>query len=286
MNRFTNPSLILGSILCALLGTAPLAAQTRSFAATDTESYGTTLAGGSTTLRASGSVTVPDLRDITAPTTLVVNASNRASVRLFGLTREAASMSAGLRADHAFSGFANGGLQFTNTSSGTFTVRIGGYTVLSDSRTNTTLSNDLAADVFVADVPTYSVSLLGCGITVRGGAVARARYALSPQVNFGSTLSASLNGPVRSSATGIARASVSVLGATAGVRSTLTYADTNANVNLFVSPTGATGTVAFTVAPIRFAMSVFASFAGLSATQEIVDWAQPSESRTLVLQPQ
>lgn len=258
-------------------------AQTQTFGASRTQSYGPTIAGGSTTISASGSVTAPSLADITAPTTLVVGTTNTARIRLFGISTEAAAMTASLRADHVFSGFSNGGLQFSNTTSSSFAVRIAGRTILSDSRTNTTLSNNLAADAFVSDVPTYAVSLLGCGIMVRGGATARARYSLTPQFSFANGMSVSLSGPLRSSAVGTASAAVSVLGATAGVTSSLVFADTTATANLQATPTGATGTIAFTVQQIRFFLDVFASFAGLTASQRLAEWSDGSRSGTLNL---
>lgn len=258
-------------------------AQTQTFGASRTQNYGPTIAGGTTTMTARGSVTAPSLNDITAPTTLDVSTTNSARIRLFGVSTEAAAMTASLRADHVFSGFSAGGLQFANTTSSSFAVRLAGRTVLSDSRTNTTLSNNLAADAFVSDVPTYSVSLLGCGITVRGGATARARYTLTPQFSFGSGMSVSLSGPLRTSAVGTASAAVSVLGATAGVSSSLVYADTTASVNLQATPTGATGAIDFTVQQIRFVLDVFASFAGLSARERLVDWSDASRTGRLVL---
>lgn len=267
--------------LFAALAAAPAVAQ--SFAATQSKNYGNWYAGGSTTARATANLTLPSATDLLAPTRIEVAGSNVASVRLFGMSREAAAMTASARVDHVFAGFFNGGLQFSNTSAGSFAVRLGGRTVLSDARTNVQLSNNLAADVFVSDVPSYSVSMLGIGVTVRGGATGRARYTLTPQVSL-ANLSVALNGPLRTSAVGTAGASVSALGATAGVSATLTFADLNANLAVNAAPAGATGTFTGSIQQVRFVMNVFASFLGATASQTLVDYADPSTTFSKNLQ--
>lgn len=273
-----NPLRILPAVRFALLAAAvaaPVAAQ--SFGASQTKTYGNWHAGGTTTARANATVALPSPTDLLAPTSVRASASNVASVRLFGLTREAAAMTTSVRVDHEVVGLSSSGLEFRNTSTGSFAVRLGGRTVLSDARTNVQLTNNLAANVFVSDVPTHTVSLLGFGVTVRGGATGRARYTLTPQINL-ATLSVALSGPIRSSAVGTAGASVSALGATAGVTSTLTFADTSANLAVQAAPAGVTGGISGSIQQIRFVLDVFASFAGLTASQQLVDLASPAET--------
>ena len=282
-----NPLRCLSLVRLALLAAAVAApADAQSFGAVQTRNYGNWFAGGTTTARANATVTLPSANDFLAPTSLQATASNVASARLFGMSREAAAMTASIRVDHVFTGFSNGGLQFSNASAGSFAVRLGGATVLSDARTNTTLSNNLAADVFVSDVPTYTASLLGFGVTVRGGATGRARYTLTPQFSFANGMSVALNGPIRTSAVGTAGASVGALGVTVGVASTLTFADTNANLAVTAAPSGVTGGISGTIQQIRFVLDVFASFAGATASQRLVDLASPAETFTKVLAPQ
>jgi hypothetical protein len=282
-----NPLLALPAVRLALLAAAvaaPVAAQ--SFGTVDTKTYGNWLAGGSTTMRANANVTLPSPTNLLAPTSVQASASNVASVRLFGTSREAAAMTTSVRVDHEFAGLANGRLQFRNTSAGSFAVRLAGATVLSDARTNTTLSNNLAADVFVSDVPTHTVSLLGYGVTVRGGATGRARYTLTPSFSFANGMSVALDGPIRTSAVGTAGASVGALGVTVGVASTLTFADTNANLAISATPGGVTGGVSGTIQQIRFVIDVFASFAGATASQRLVNHSSPAENFNKVLAPQ
>lgn len=282
-----NPLRVLPAVRLALLAAAvaaPVAAQ--SFGAVHTKNYGNSLAGGSTTMRATANVALPSPTNLLAPTSVQASASNVASVRLFGASREAAAMTTSVRVDHEFAGFANGRMQFSSTSAGRFAVRLAGVTVLSDARTNTTLSNNLAADVFVSDVPTYTASLLGFGVTVSGGATGRARYTLTPSVRLVNGMSVALDGPIRTSAVGTAGASVAALGVTVGVASTLTFADTNADLAITATPGSVTGGVSGTIQQIRFVIDVFASFAGATASQRLVNHTSPAENFNKVLAPQ
>lgn len=262
--------------LAAVFATLSIAAQ--SYGVTENKAYGNWYAGGSTSVRANVGIALPPARDPFAPTTITASSSNVARVRLFGREREAASMSSSLLAEHRVIGFDLRGPVFENTSAGTFTVRIGGRTMLSDARTNTSLSNSLAADVFLQDVPTLEVSLLGLGVMVRGGVTARATYDFTPEISFNGGLQLRLNGPLRSSAVGTAAASVSALGATAGVASTLVFADTTAQVALTATPTAVSGSITGSIRAIHLAMGVFASAAGLTASASLIDYSTPAQS--------
>ncbi|MFO1076355.1 MAG: hypothetical protein U1E73_01355 [Planctomycetota bacterium] len=278
MNLSMIPSLLLPA---ALLVAGATAQNTRNFATTRTQNYGVNLAGGSTTLRATAAVTTPST--LLGATTLAATISNTANVRLFGYSREAAAVTGTMTANHAFSSLTPSGIVFQNTSTGTMTVRLGGYTVLSGASFNSQQSGNLVANVFPGAGVSYGVNMLGIGITVAGNVSARANYSLTPTVSFSSGMAVDLTGPVRSSAVGSAGASVSVLGASAGVTSTLTYANTNGTANLHVTPDAASGTVAYTVQQIRLQLQVFASFLGMSSTLSLFDVSTASQSGTLNL---
>lgn len=278
MNLSTIPSLLLPIALIA----APAAAQNaRTFAAARTQNYGVTLAGGSTTLRATAAVTTPTT--LFGTTTLNAAIANTATVRLFGYSREAAAMTFAMTASHTPVGITTSGIVFDNTSTGTMTVRLGGYTVLSSTSQSSQQSGNLVANVFPGSGVSYGVNVVGIGVTVRGNVSARASYSLTPTVSFAGGMAVDLDGPVRSRATGSAGASVSVLGASAGVTSTLTFADTNGNAHLHVTPQAASGTVAYSVQQIRLQMQVFASLLGLSGSVTLFDAAAASQVGNLNL---
>lgn len=250
MNLSTIRSLFL--VTMAL----PLAAQgPTTFTAVRTQNYGVNQAGGSTTLRASATVDAS-----LGGATLDVGLSNVASVRLFGFTREAAAMVGAMNARHTIVGFSQNGPLFLNTSTGSYVVRLGGFTVLSASSFALGVSGNLTADVFPGNGVSRDVSLLGFNVRVLGQVGARAQYTLTPTLNF-ANFAIDIDGPLRSSAVGEAGCSVSFLGASAGVSGTLTYANTNGVADLRVTPAGASGTIAYTVQQIRLVLRVFASLA-------------------------
>lgn len=279
MNRFLT-RFLAHTLLLAVA--APAVAQ--AFQASDTTTYGNWYAGGSTAMRANGTVTLPSLADPTGPTRLDVTASQIANIRLFGVQREAAAMAMSLRIDHVLAGFSGNGFVWSNTSTASYVLRIGGRTMSTDNRTNTILSNNLAADVWLGESPRMSVSLLGLSVDVRGNATGRARYTLTPSVNLGSNFSIAVNGPIRTSSVGSAFAAVGVLGATAGVTSTLTYADTSATLDAVATRAGVTGSISGTVQQIRLFLDVFAGFLGATASQRLVDIVTPARSYTRSLQ--
>ena len=74
-----------------------------------------------------------------------------------------------------------------------------------------------------------------------------------------------------------------LVGASAGVSSTLTFADTNANLNVNVLPTGAVGGISWSVALIRLRMEAWANVLGILNTQMIFDFNLPAVSGTTAL---
>jgi len=286
MNLLTIRSLCLSLTALSL---APLAAQgnTRTFAAVRTSSYGIPFwAGGSTVMRGGATVTTP--ATLFGATTLAASASNTARVHLFGLSAEAAAMVADFRANHAFVGLGPNGAIFQNTSTGSLVVRLAGNTVVSSTSTSANQGGNLTANVFAGDGAVYNLSLLGFGVRVRGNILARAQYSLTPTFTFQNGMAVDLNGPLRASGVGSAGASVSALGATVGTAATLVYADTNGTVALRVTPANATGTINFTVLPIRLVLSVFASLSlpflpTVSATQTLFNYAAAQQAGVLNL---
>lgn len=277
MNLFKLPSLLPIAALFA----AQLAAQNVvDFSAVRTQNYGVPLAGGSTTLRASARVTTPT--SLLGTTSLNAALSNVASVRLFGNTREAAAMVASLTANRTFSGLTTNGPIYSNATAGSFAVRLGGYTVYSSSSFNGAQTGSPVANVFQGSGVGYSVSLLGLEVGLNANASARATYSLVPAVSF-ANMTIDVDGSVRSNATGFASASVSFLGASAGVSSTLNFANTNGTADLHVSPSSTSGTVAYSVQPIRLLMQAFASVFGATAAQVVFDYALGGSSGNLVL---
>lgn len=262
--------------------------QTTTFAAARTTNYGVPLAGGSVRLAGNGSVTLPSL--LFGTTTYRANASHIGTVRLFGVSAEAAAIVASYSASQTPT-LQNFRLSFQRTSSAAFAVRLAGMTVLSSTSTTAGQSGNIADDVFLGDGVGYTVGLPFMNVQVRGNVTARAIYNLVPTISFTSGLGVDLVGPARVRAVGRANASASLLGATAGTTATLTYADTNANVDIHVTGGVADGTVAFTTQPIRLSLAVFGRLQLpfvplLQSTVTLFDWSAPADSGVLQLTQQ
>lgn len=280
MTRFTIPS------FCAALFT--LAAAVPAVAQTTTENrlaervdhYGvSTFAGGSTSVRLETSMSVSPLSTRRAAT-----AENKATVRLFGVSAEAAAVRMALSAQRDIIGFSTSGAAITrNTSLGSFQVRIGGATVISQTAVNTPLLGTVSGNAFAGITPRYDVTLFGIGYSIRGGATARADWNLTNTISFASGVSVNMTGPVRCRAVGSSSVVFNVLGAQAGVSSTLTFADTNANLSVNVLPGGAVGTIGWSVAPIRLRMEAWANVMSILNTQLLFDLNLPAVAGSTAL---
>jgi hypothetical protein len=280
MKTITNRFLRFASVLT--LVAAPLAAQAATV--TRTSNYGLDIAGGSTTVTASASIVAPTAQNLMT-TTINAGTNTVSNVRLFGFTAQAASLSASYSCRQRAVFVANGlqfQLQFQRSSFATFSIRIAGNEVLSDTATNEAQSASFADDVFLSDVTGPSVDLVFVRLALRGNVTGRLNYNLTPTIDLPS-MSVRLAGPMRTRATGRAWASASVLAASAGVSATLTYADTNAAVDVNAAlGNGISGRFDFTVQPIRFRIVAWASLwtplGTLYGDQTLVDWSDAAQS--------
>lgn len=280
MIRFSIPSLC--AALFALAAAVPAVAQT----STETrqslrvDNYGVPFfAGGSTSQRLDTSMSVAPLSTRRAAT-----ADNRATIHLLGASREAAAVRMALSAQRDVIGFSTTGAPITrNTSLGSFQVRIGGATVISQTAVNTPVLGTISGNAFAGITPSYQVSLFGIGYSIAGSATARADWNVTNTISFAAGVSVNMSGPMRCRAVGSSSVVLSVLGASAGVTSTLTYADTNANLNVSVLPTGAVGGISWNVALIRLRMQAWANVLGILNTQMLFDFNLPAISGTTAL---
>lgn len=281
MIRFSIPSLC--AALLTLVAAVPAAAQaTENSVAVHTDNYGIApIAYGSHRQSLETTVTLP-----TTPTGSTLRgafAVNQSFIGMFGASVEASAILMGLTARRDFVGFSTTGMVFRNSSVGAFQVRIAGNTVVSQSAVNTPILGTYVGNAFAGGVPRLDVSLFGIGFHLAGGATARADWNITQSISFASGVSVAFNGPMRGRATGSASASIDVLGVSAGVTSTLVYADTNANMSVSVTPTGVVGSIAWTVQLIRLRLLAWATIAGLTNTQALIDYAVPAVSGTTVL---
>jgi hypothetical protein len=280
MIRFTIPSFC--AALLALVAAVPAVAQTstQTRQALRVDNYGVPFfAGGSTSQRLDTSMSISPLS-----TRRAAVAENKSSIHLFGVTAEAAAVRMSLSAQRDIIGFSTTGAPITrNTSLGAFQVRIAGATVLSQTAVNTPVLGTISGNAFAGVSPSYQVSLFGIGYSIRGSATARADWNLTNTISFAAGVSVNMSGPLRCRATGSSSVVLSVLGASAGVTSTLTYADTNANLNVSVLPTGAVGGITWSVALIRLRMQAWASVLGILNTQMLFDFNLPAISGTTAL---
>lgn len=281
MIRFPIPTLC--AALLSLLAAVPAAAQTteNTFAST-TDNYGIApIAYGSRRQSLETSVTLPTT--LIGSTVRSAHAVKQSFIGLFGVTTEASAILMSLTARRDVVGFSPNGLVFRNSSFGTFQVRIGGLTVVSQAAVNTPILGTFVGNAFVGPVPRLDVSLFGIGFRLAGGATARADWNITQSISFASGVSVAFNGPMRGRATGLASASINVLGVSVGVSSTLVYADTNANMSVSITPTSTVGSIAWTVQEIRLRLLVWATIAGVTNTQALIDYATPAKSGIAVL---
>ncbi len=281
MIRFSIRSLCLAVLPC-LAAAVPALAQstTTNSSAVRTSTYGVPFfAGGTTSQRLDTSVTTSPL---SAARSAV--AENRALVHLFGTTVEASAIRMSLAAQRTIVGFSTTGAPIVSTSSlGQFQVRIAGATVVSQTAVNTPVLGTFTGNAFAGVRPSYEVSLFGIGYRIAGSATARADWNLTNSISFANGVSVACNGPIRGRATGSSSVSFNVLGASAGVTSTLTYADTTANVALSLTPNGTTGSIGWSVALIRLRMQAWANVLGILQTQMLFDFNLPAVSGTALL---
>lgn len=281
MIRFPIPSLC--AALLSLLAAVPAVAQTTTstFAAT-TDNYGIApIAYGSRHQSLETSQTLPTT--LTGSTVRSAHAVKQSFIGLFGVTTEAAAILMSLTARRDFVGFSPNGLLFRNSSFGSFQVRIGGWTVVSQTAINTPILGNFVGNAFVGAVPSLDVSLFGIGFRVTGGATARADWNITQSISFANGVSVAFNGPMRGRATGSASASINVLGVSAGVSTTLVYADTSTNMSVSITPTSTVGSIAWTVQAIRLRLLVWATIAGMTNSQALIDYATPAKSGIAVL---
>lgn len=283
MIRFSIPSLCL-ALLPIVAAAAPAVAQTNTTnsSAVRTSTYGVPFfAGGTTSQRLDTTVTTSPLS-----TSRSALAENRALIHLFGTTVEASAIRMSLAAQRNIVGFTTTGAPIVSTASqGLFQVRIAGATVLSQTAINTPVLGTIAGDAFAGVRPSYEVSLFGIGYRIAGSATARADWNLTNTISFANGVSVACNGPVRARATGSSSVAFNVLGASAGVSSTLTYADTTANLAVSLTPNGTTGSIGWSVALIRLRMEAWANVLGILQTQMLFDFNLPAVSGTVLLRP-
>ena len=177
MKQFTIRSL---SLVLSTFAVVPLAAQASTFSAVRTQNYGYAIAGGTTTLRADAMID-----DLANGVALRIDVSNIATVRLFGSTREAAAILTSVSGSHGLFGFspATGPIFFTN-SGGSYTVRLGGYTVATDAQNTSPIGaiGTVTANVFPGNGVGMDVWLIAFNVRVQGNVTGRANYDLNPQV--------------------------------------------------------------------------------------------------------
>ena len=71
--------------------------------------------------------------------------------------------------------------------------------------------------------------------------------------------------------------------ASTGAATASADADTNANMSVSITPTSTVGSIAWTVQEIRLRLLVWATIAGVTNTQALIDYATPAKSGIAVL---
>lgn len=193
---------------------------------------------------------------------------------------------------------------FSQTKTGQFIRRIAGLTWSATSTANSTISATCEPGlVFGSAGVSQTVDVFGYAVAVRANATAGLTYGLTPNLVFDPVLvianqpappplSVGLTGFARGSATGSASAWLAVpvpfATVSAGVSSTMTFANTRADLNVAATWSGLTGGLTVAVNPITLRLAAIARVATplgtLEHRQPIVDWSAGSHTHTFPVQ--